>query len=266
MKLIKNILIYSVLTLGVFILNACFDDPGSDAILRTKFVSFGAQDGNLEIVEADLTDTLLIEISYAQSSDVEVTYEVEVDGAIEGVDFEVDAPNPIVIPAGEYSVKVPVNVTDNTTFDGEDPRTFTITITEVSASGVGINGVTSATITIADDDCLLVTDDYLGTFSCNEPGYGDYDVTITEGDQENRFVITNFWDYAGVTIYVDFDSESNTVTVPDQGIALTQGGVQLRVEGEGKYAACTGTFFYNYIVYNPNTSAILDDNTHTYTP
>lgn len=168
MKFFKNILTYSVLTLSVFMLNSCFDDPGSDTILTQKFVSFGAQNGNMVIVESDLTDTLLLEISYAQSSDVAVTYKVETNGAIEGVDFEIDAPNPIVIPAGQYSVKLPINVTNNLVYDGDDPRIFTVTLTGVSSSGVGINGVTSATITITDDDCPFTVADWYGVYTVDE--------------------------------------------------------------------------------------------------
>ncbi len=167
MKFFKNIAKYSILTLTVFGLNACFDDPGTDIILKEKFVSFGSQ-SNLAIVEANLTDTLFIELSYAQSSDMSVTYEVVTSGAIEGIDFEIDAPNPIVIPAGKHIVKLPINVTNNLVYDGEDPRIVTITLTGVSANGVDINGVKTAKITIIDDDCPFDIADWVGVYTVDE--------------------------------------------------------------------------------------------------
>lgn len=168
MRAFNKILIYSVLALSVFTLNSCFEEPGSENILTEQFVSFGAQDGNISITESDLTDTLLVEISYAQASDVTVTYEVTESGVIGGVDYEIVSSSPITIPAGAYSVKVPINVTNNFVYDGVDPRTFTITLTGVSASGVGINGVTSATVSIVDDDCPFNLADWEGVYTVAE--------------------------------------------------------------------------------------------------
>lgn len=167
MNIIKYTLKRSLLILCIFILNACFDDPGTDIVLTSKFVSFGAQN-NLAIVESNLTDTLLIEISRAQNVDVAVTYQVTTSVAIEGIDFEIDAPNPIVIPAGEYSVKLPINVTNNFEYDGADPRIVTITVTGVSESGIGIEGYKSATVTIIDDDCPFNIADWVGVYTVDE--------------------------------------------------------------------------------------------------
>src|SRR5262249_2054254 len=103
-------------------------------------------------------------LNQAMGSDVTVTYEVS-DGTatVAGGDYSFTG-NTVVIPAGHFSVSIPVNILGDRVHEGDE--TFTISL--VSATGVPLGTPSSATVTIADDDPL--------------PAISVSDVTAPEGD------------------------------------------------------------------------------------
>jgi hypothetical protein len=67
--------------------------------------------------------------------------------------------------------------------------------------------------------------------------YGPYDVTfVQDGTDPNKFIFDNFWD-SGITAYVIFNPNSNTITFPDQ-----DDGDGEAISGSGTYEQCTNTF------------------------
>jgi hypothetical protein len=245
----KNILKYSALTFMLFVLNACFDDPGTDVLLEEKFVSF--KTSTAQIREPDLAGSAMIDLSYVSSEDVLVTYEIEELGAIEGIDYEIVSPNPLVIPAGSFGAELEVAVTDNTTFE-PNARQFKVTITSVSG-GVVAQGNSSITFTVVNNDCQANTSVWYGNISLYDVGYattlgtgsanatGDCNILQVAGDVSGAGVATVVLVYFTPTTP---GATSGTVNVPSQnGI---NGSTRYKYEGTGVYDEVTGVLLINY--------------------
>ncbi|MEQ9659628.1 Calx-beta domain-containing protein, partial [Fulvivirga sp.] len=168
----------------------CFDDPGTDVTLGDVFVSLS--NDSQQTSEDQVTGEILLEISRAQSSAVDVDYELTSTNAINGVDFELQGSS-VTIPAGEFSTSIPYTVTDNNVFEPE-ARSFTVTLTGVSASSVSIQGNTAITVGILNNDCPVNTSVWFGDLSVEDVGFGavagsgaanangDCDILVITGD------------------------------------------------------------------------------------
>ncbi|GIV36831.1 MAG: hypothetical protein KatS3mg032_1210 [Cyclobacteriaceae bacterium] len=222
--------------------------------------------GTSASVSEDATTVTTVQVHFAGPSPAEdIQVEFSVTGGVAGTDFEFvgSSGTTVTIPAGEFFATFSVRPVDNLVADGN--KTIVFEITSVSgglSAGLGLVGK-KFTYTIVDNDCPFEVANFTGTYDCDEPGYGVYEVTLEAGAEPNTVLINNFWD-AGATIYVVFDPDSNTLEVPDQPTGLDFGG-PLHVMGSGTYAACDGNFSYNYVVYRPSDGTVFDDNTHTYT-
>ena len=139
------------------------------------------------------------------------------------------------------SVSFPVLPPDNTAV---------IKVSETMASGTkGNDREFEVTVT---NFCVFDVNNFTGTFSCEEDGYGVYQVTFTKDPVQARTIINNnFWDFAApgsvlkYTFSGDFDE---TVTVPRQTFTFAD-DVTGWVEGEGTYDGCSHTMTVDYTVY-----------------
>lgn len=194
-----------------------------------------------------------------------INIEYSVSGGTAGTDFTLTGGSTLTIPAGEFFTSFTVTPINNLTATGNKVVTFEITsVSGGNTAGLGLVGK-KFTYTIVDDDCPFETENFTGAYSCDEPGYAVYDVVLEAGDEPNTIVVTNFWDYSNASIVVEFDPNSNVITVPDQPIGLTSSGSPLHAVGSGTYTACNGNFKYDYTVYRKSDGAVFDENTHTYT-
>jgi hypothetical protein len=99
---------------------------------------------------------------------------------------------------------------------------------------------------------------FLGAYSCNEPGYGDYNVnfTLVAGDTiENN----NFWD-SGWPVKYYFKPAVDSIYIIESTMVFPP---EYTVTGKGSFDACTGNFFVRYVVTSGGSP--VDKNTHTFT-
>lgn len=150
----KSVYNYKVLLAFVFalILTNCGTEPdrilykGSDFV----FLESGATASILE--SSPTTLKIPVKVSTPQSEDIDVSFEISADGAVEGIDYELITPSPITIEAGEYTAYIEVEAINNTEYEPES-RKFDITITDVSNSSIDKQVRTSISVEVVNDDC-----------------------------------------------------------------------------------------------------------------
>lgn len=213
--------------------------------------------------------SILLEVSYAQDADVSVSYTVEASNAVEGVDFTINSPNPVVIPAGEFSTTIDYTITDNNAFEPL-PRSFTVTMTEATGD-VGINGNKAATVTLVNDDCPVNTLVWTEAAAPTQEdvGFAEEPVGLTptaDAECDVIFVDNALGVGAGVSqiARIEFTpsapgATSGTVFVPETqflypGFAYSQptGRPTIQSDGTGTYDEATGIIEFDYIMTRQN--------------
>ena len=100
--------------------------------------------------------------------------------------------------------------------------------------------------------CQFDINNFIGAYSCDEAGYGPYDVNFTiHPTMANTIVNDNFWDYpaAGAVIYYTLSGDFlEEVTVPKQDFEFGDGYMGW-VEGSGTYDGCAYTMTMVYTVF-----------------
>lgn len=93
------------------------------------------------------------------TSDVTVTFTVADGTGVAGTDYEVPTETTVTILAGETTATLPVTLIDNTE-EAAEPKTFSVTITDVAPAGgeSASLGTATATVTIDDDEAFDPTD------------------------------------------------------------------------------------------------------------
>ncbi|MGB3543280.1 Calx-beta domain-containing protein [Rubrivirga sp.] len=166
--------------------------------------------------------------------DVDVTVAVS-GSATEGADFA-SVGTSVVLEAGETSVVVPVAVTDDDAFEGDE--TVVLTLSSTDAAAVTVGDPDDATVTIAEDEEGVITvstrtvsvseTGTTATFSVTLPQAPTADVTIavSSGDTDEATVST------GTLTFEPAGALSQTVTVTgvddtfddgDQSVTITLG-------------------------------------------
>lgn len=135
--------------ISVFALTGCFEDPGTAIVFEDsdefKFVEFkgasaASADSRLYVVQQDGATILdSVKIAYGgvtPSADVTVTYEIVTDEstAIEGVDFVLESPLTLTIPAGSFETGIAINVVDDILNPENPAKTITFRITDASVN------------------------------------------------------------------------------------------------------------------------------------
>ncbi len=222
--------------------------------------------GSATSVNENATTETTIQVHYAGPKPTEaITVDFSVSGGTAGTDFNLIGSQSLTIPAGDFFASFKVSPINNVVASGNKVITFEITsVSGGVTAGLGLVGK-KYTYTIVDDDCPFEVENFVGVYDCDEPGYAVYDVELAAGTEPNTIVVSNFWDYSVASIYIVFDPNSNTITVPDQPIGLTSSGSPLHAVGSGTYTACDGNFTYDYVIYRLSDDTVFDDNTHTYT-
>lgn len=199
--------------------------------------------GNIMIM---LTSRTVVYDSYT------VSYEITGDYTASGT---------VEVPGGknQYEVALPVEagiVTD-------DALSATVILTDVSdGMALGRNGRNTSVDVSITRFVPFVKDDYAITFSCNEPGYGDYQCDFVAGDGDNVLTNTNFWD-SGYEIDYTFSADFDQKVVIEPQVQM-YGETPLTISGSGTYDGVTKTIIVDYTVVD-DTGAVWDDNTHTFT-
>ena len=181
-----------------------------------------------------------------------VSYEISGDYTASGT---------VEVPEGmnRYEISVPVEagiVTD-------EPLSATVTLTDVTGDmALGRNGMNTVVEVSITKFVPFEADDYAITFSCNEPGYGDYPCTFVKTDDPLVLTNTNFWD-SGWSIDYTFSGDFDQV-VTIEPYTVGSGADAMTVSGSGTHDGVTRTMVVDYTVVDASGN-VLDDNTHTFT-
>lgn len=203
MKTIRRIAIYIA---AFFAVVAC-EEEFVTIDSSEYFVRFQA--ASTSLIEGVTTIKIPVTLgSPAQSSAVDITYEVGGD-AVSGKDFNfVSAVGSVSIPAGSFADTIRIDILDDLETDG--PKALTLTLTSVSngfSAGIGTLGKVY-TVNIADNDCPFDVSEYVGA----------YDMTMT---------LANGFIYAAGTYELEANltlgSAPNTLVDPDFGYLAASG-------------------------------------------
>jgi hypothetical protein len=242
--------IFIMISLLATCLTACKDD---DVKGPSKASFFG---GAFSAKESDGKITLGIQLDQPTKSDVVINLTTG-GTATTGVDYTLSEAT-TTIKAGESNGSFSLTIILDCLAEGDE----TIEVSMSSASGISASGTYVVTILASN---AYVQKNFLGSYSANEPGYGDYDVNFSADADPNSIIVNNFWDFSGKVKYT-FDPLTNKVTIPTQDVVM--GGTTYVVSAgatQGTYVACTGTFTAPYVVKLKSSGAVQDANTHTFT-
>lgn len=265
---------YSFIWLIIPLLTACMDDPGTDIVFN---------DATVEINEATLAnnqttsktyarfddaitvkDSLTVNLVGAQrSTPVSVSFKLVTDAGATGqkdVHFKI-TDGTITIPANSSFAKIPFEIID----DAIAPGQVYSMVVELTTADVKVSQNYKRVTFRFTTACNFSINTFVGAYSCNEPGYGDYDVSFA---QANATTVTNnnFWD-VGASINYEFNATAKTVTIPSQVFVANvgRGPENLVVTGSGTIDTCSGKITVAYTVKTQADNLTADNNTHTFT-
>jgi hypothetical protein len=197
------------------------------------------------------------------------TVNYKIEGGVYGTDYTVvggsSASGTVSIPAGATGDKAVGDFKIVPVADTKTEPNVELTITLVDASNglsMGYPAAKSYVLTVEDDDCEYVADDYVGAAGGREfysdgseypAGAPDYTVNFTSTGT-NEFKMDDFWD-SGWEMTFTVDPNTLEVTVPLQDLPSNY-----HVEGTGKVSTCSKVITIETHLYN--TSGSYDD-THT---
>lgn len=255
----KNIL-YSIIALVLFSFAACEEYEGDTYdFSNTSPAYIELTDTRTQSAPEGGTLTFTVQMKELVYKDITVNYEISGDFSLNG-DFTYTKDGgqqsfTVAVPEGVVAGQIAEATLKLTSASGE-----VACGRQVDGEGLDVEAGITVTKFCSLDDLSLFT----GNYSCNEPGYGDYNVTFSTIDGEpNALMVDNFWDSGWQIKYVfsmDFDQ---TVTIPPQAQEVS--GDAVTVSGEGKYDGCTGSFWVDYTVQRDSDGAFYDVNTHTFT-
>jgi hypothetical protein len=242
-------------------LSACFDEPGVDKILdgSIRVVSFNAP---AKTVGENASIDALIELTKASTEPMTVTYEVATTNATAGVDFTIETPSPVTIPAGSFVVPIKIKPINNNNFETVT-RALKLTLTSVSDANYKLEAYTSYSLTIINDDCPVNTSVWYGGILVDDEGYTTNVAATGEGTSTcNQLIVKGDLVGAPGQIKIIFTPESlgakkGTVKVDRANYCCPNAaGVYFQYEGTGTYDETTKQIIIDYKVYN--TTGALD--------
>jgi hypothetical protein len=208
--------------------------------------------------------TAALTVDYTVSSRLTST------GASADNQFTITDKGKVTIPAGAHQADIALTPVDNTVRDGDKEILITLTSVSDAAVNVGYPGPAAASkthaVTIQDDDCPLVLEDFVGSYDVtigqtgfHEGGTHEHTCQISLGAEPNTLVISNLWDVKSIgasadyNVKVVFDPVTRTATIPDQPFYLNSSGASRSVTtgdlAPGKIATCNLSFTLNFLVY-----------------
>jgi hypothetical protein len=133
---------------------------------------------------------------------------------------------------------------------GTKPANDTVYISVTETTSAGVSSPTKVIKAKVNPFCTLDINNFVGTFDCDEEGYGVYTVHLTRHPTlANTIRNDNFWDWAAADAYVNYTLSGNfleTVTVPKQTFEYGDGTIGW-VQGSGKYDGCAHTMVVDYV-------------------
>lgn len=168
----------------------------------------------------------------------------------------------IKVPKGASNYTTTISIPEGIVSDGSLDARFKLTGTSEGIALGRIDNTNLAFDIVINKFVAYNAADYTGTFTCNEPGYGDYPVNLSVDPEDNQKIWSdNFWD-AGASVYYEFSGDfDQSIEMPEQEFTS---GELYTVSGSGKYDGITKTFFVDYVVTDAN-GQLVDENTHTFT-
>jgi hypothetical protein len=264
MKNIKRYIASLLLTGAMFSMFSCEVEEDEYYFKGKNFVAFNQESYS---VFENGDEPLLITIGASIGNGVkeDVTIEYTVGGtAVEGVDYNLNSPLTVTIPAGENNATIEIEPINNAQFDL--PRTIELTITSVSDPNltIGINSKdklqSSVSVSLVNDDCQVNTSPWEGTVTGTRASTGGTHTTVmgknTNGDCNILSIKSNSFalNAAGSVQTIQFipaseGAKTGAVRMPKQNIGLRFGAPHgvLTVEsnGDGAYDEVTGEFWMN---------------------
>lgn len=274
----KKILKYILSACIVFVATSCYDDPGTEII-------FGGLE--IEINEATLAggviaskayvrandgiakrDSIRINLTGAhQSSSISVGFSLDAaNTAIAGVHYNMLSTSPVEIPANSSFTYIYFEVLADNIEQGENwSLKFNLNSTTAGVLSPNYSSFTRGLQIL----CPYVRNNFVGSYSCLEPGYGTYAVSfIADPDptRTNSIIVNNFWDFGGVVRYeFSTNSASPSVTLPTQSVVMGANTYTVSQNGAASYDPCEYTFVVPYRVVLTATGVTQDTNVHTFT-
>lgn len=258
-------ILYTII--AVFILStACEKDKIYDG---EWFVHLDKE--SISVVEADATAILKVVMSGPRTGSETVDFELS-GTAVRGVDYDLNVTgNTLTFPNGTGTQSVEITTIDNTDIDGN--RTVELTLSSNSAGYIlgtpGPDGLfKSATITIIDNDCAFIPDDFVGEASSSDNGFTDLftvthvstigDVVTLSIDGIFKAQILSWWnctftDGGSVEVKLDYSDPSNPrATIDPQWFAQDNDGWDYYISQNhvnvGSFSTCDGTITLPYSV------------------
>lgn len=238
-NIIKSFIIFAAVAL---VLNSC-GDPEPIIYDGPLFVSFtGGTSGHYFVQEGNTPFPVQVGIPSPVANDVTVQIELISATGEEGTQF--DLPSSVTIRAGEVISAVPVKGYFEHLAGRKDTISFQLVGDEVA------NFDTAYTL-ILQQFCTFDINTFTGPYSCDEEGYGVYEVNFTiDTTRANAILNDNFWNYAapGQKLQYVFTGDfDQVVIIPEQEFTFGDGYVG-SVVGQGTYDGCSGTMVVDYLV------------------
>mgnify|MGYP001806406996 CR=1 FL=1 len=274
----KKILKYLFSAGIIFLAASCYDDPGTEIIF----------DGlEIEINEATLAGGVIASKAYVRANDgiakrdsirinlagahqnsaVSVGFSLDASNtAVAGVHYNLLSTSPVEIPANSSFTYIYFEVLADNIEQGENwTLKFNLTSTTAGELSANYSSFTRGLQIL----CPFVRNNFLGSYSCLEPGYGTYAVTFTadtDPARPNSIVVNNFWDFGGVVRYeFSTNSSSPSVTLPTQSVVMGGNTYTVSQNGAASYNPCEYSFVVPYRVVLTATGVTQDTNVHTFT-
>ncbi|WP_185096823.1 Calx-beta domain-containing protein [Chitinophaga barathri] len=183
------------------------DNTPANMTLRITKTRDGAEPGTGGAFSIGLPDGI------ATSEDIQVTYTIA-GSAAAGTDYEALS-GTVTIPAGQNSVSVPVNVTDDQVI--EPLETVILTLTGGTSTSFSFPGTASATVNIADDEGIpanLVLN-VANSGDAAEPATdGSFIISLPGGITSSADITVNYTVGGIATAGTDYSALSGSVIIP----------------------------------------------------
>lgn len=225
-------------------------------------------------IAEDATGTVKIPVYYGGelNNGSSFTVDYTITGGTYGTDYTVvggtSATGSVTVATGATGTEAfgVIEIKPVADFITESNVALTVTLADKSSNGhsLGYPLAKSFKLTITDDDCDYVFDDFVGTAASKEiysdgstypSGTNTYPTEFTEVD-EDHVEIDNFWD-SGMVLELTYNGATRTVTVVDQ--TWDQYGYTWTIEGTGTMSTCGKSLRVTYHLTSPNYDGGYDD-------
>lgn len=217
----KYFLKLAFVALGVTTLVSCEEDTVTYG--GQNFVTFDkVASRNFPFFENAGTSEVPVNMAFPVSHDVTVDFDVTENGAAAGTDYNL-LNTQVVIPAGETTGYIKIEVIDNTILN--DSKSIDLKLTAISDSGITLGLQDDYSLDkrflIVNDDCTTTGFAFLGDLNFTTSGSFDYDgdalAEIDEQGNCNTLLITG--DFSGLgraqAAPIRFTFAPNSSEVPD---------------------------------------------------